>query len=76
MSILSARTRAGYSQAKLAKAVGVSDAAVCQWETGKQLPRAALLPKIAAVLNCTIDELFVCTEDQKLCIKEVPIKKE
>lgn len=58
MSILSARLRAGYSQAKLAKAVGVTDAAVCQWETGKQLPRAALLPKIAATLNCTVDELL------------------
>lgn len=58
MSILSARSRSGLSQAKLAAAVGVSDAAVCQWETGKQLPRAALLPKIAEALNCTIDELL------------------
>ena len=58
MSILSARTRAGLSQAKLAEAVGVTDAAVCQWETGKQLPRAALLPKIAETLNCTVDDLL------------------
>lgn len=61
MSILSARTKAGLSQAKLAKLVGVSDAAVCQWETGKQMPRAGLLPKIAEILNCTIDELLAPT---------------
>lgn len=62
MSILAARSRAGLSQAKLAKAIGVTDAAVCQWETGKQFPRASLLPKIAQVLNCTVDELL--TDDE------------
>lgn len=58
MSILSARTNAGLSQAELAKEVGVTDAAVCQWESGKNSPRAKLLPKIATVLNCSIDELL------------------
>ena len=35
MSFLSARTKTGYSQAKVAKDMGVSDAAVSMWETGK-----------------------------------------
>ena len=43
MSFLSARTRTGYSQAKVAKDMGVSDAAVSMWETGKTRPRASLL---------------------------------
>lgn len=58
MSILSARLRAGVSQAELAKRVEVSDAAVCQWETGKNSPRTKLLPKIAAALECSVDELL------------------
>lgn len=66
MSILSARSKTGMSQAKLAKAVGVTDAAVCQWETGKQLPRAALLPRIAKALNCTVDELLAPTQEKDL----------
>jgi transcriptional regulator with XRE-family HTH domain len=58
LSILSARVRAGFSQAKLAQEVGVSDAAVCQWETGKNHPRSVLLPKIAKALNCSVEELL------------------
>ncbi len=74
MSILSARSRAGYSQAKLAKAVGVSDAAVCQWETGKQHPRAALLPKIAATLNCTVDELLADDNESDVDTPNAPTR--
>ena len=62
LSILSARVRAGLSQAMLAREVGVSDAAVCQWETGKHQPRTSLLPSIAETLGCTIDELLSCDD--------------
>ena len=46
------------SQLDLAKIIGVSQGAVSQWETGQSLPRAELLPKLAAALDCTIDELL------------------
>lgn len=58
MSFLSARKKAGLTQADVASEVGVSAAAVCQWETGATVPKAKLLPVIAKLLNCTVDELL------------------
>ena len=58
MSFLSARTNAGLSQAAVAEKMGISAASVCQWETGKSLPRADKLPEIAALYGCTVDELL------------------
>lgn len=52
------RVQAGMTQTALAKALGVSQQAVGQWETGDGLPRAELLPKLAKLLKCTIDDLF------------------
>ncbi len=58
MSFLSARLKAGFSQAEVANIIGVTDAAVSMWETGKTRPRAAILPEIAKLYGCTIDELL------------------
>lgn len=58
MSFLSARSKAGLSQAAVAEKLGISSASVCQWETGKNLPRADKLPEIAALYGCTVDELL------------------
>lgn len=58
MSFLSARTNARLSQAAVAKEMGVSDAAVSMWETGKTQPRAGLLVKLAGLYCCTVDELL------------------
>ena len=58
MSFLSARTKTGLSQATVAKAMGVSDAAVSMWETGKTRPRAGLLLELANLYGCTVDELL------------------
>lgn len=58
MSFLSARTKTGYSQVKVAKDMGVSDAAVSMWETGKTRPRASLLVKLAGLYCCSLDELL------------------
>ena len=52
------RRAAGLSQEELGNAVGVSQMAVSFWENGKSYPSAAILPKIADVLGCTIDELY------------------
>lgn len=38
--------------------MGVDQAAVHRWEIGKAMPRAAKLPELAALLHCTIDELY------------------
>ena len=58
MSLASARTKAGLSQRAVAEKLNVSPAAVALWDTGKTMPRAGLLPEIAKLYKCTIDELL------------------
>ena len=56
--IADARRSRNLSQKELATRVGVSRSTVAMWEMGESNPRASLLPKIADVLGCTIDELL------------------
>lgn len=58
MNIKRLREAAGMSQYKLAAKVGVTQSVVASWEAGIKYPRATKLPLLAAVLHCTIDELF------------------
>ena len=46
------------TQDDLAKSLGIERSTVSKWETEKAMPRAALLPKLAKVLGCSIDDLF------------------
>ena len=52
------RIAAGLTQVDLAKAVGVTQGTVAEWERGGCLPSVAKLPKLAELFHCTIDELF------------------
>lgn len=52
------RKKMKLSQEKLAERLGITQGAVSQWEKGESKPRTELLPKIAKILNCSIDELF------------------
>lgn len=56
------RKRAGLSQVAFAEALGVSRSAVAMWETERAYPSAQLLPFIAAVCGCTIDDLYTTPE--------------
>ena len=58
LSIKKFRNKAGLSQESVAAHVGVGRSAVAMWETGKTSPRAEALPKLAALLGCTVDELL------------------
>ena len=58
MKFKTAREKSGMSQQGLAQALGVDQSAVCLWETGKTKPRAKLLPNIAKILGCSIDDLL------------------
>ena len=62
MSFLSARSKAGMSQAAVAEKLGIAPAAVSQWETGKTSPRTPMLLKVANLYGCTTDELLASTE--------------
>lgn len=57
------RKAAGYTQERLSAALGVTRVALAQWETGRAWPSAALLPKMADLLLCSIDELYEAPED-------------
>ena len=52
------RIAAQLLQIKVADALGVSQSTVSGWETGVAHPGAEKLPKIAALYNCTIDDLL------------------
>lgn len=52
------RDEAGVSMAQLAKAVGVSDAAVCKWENGDAEPKASYIVRLAEYFDCSIEYLL------------------
>lgn len=52
------RRRAGYTVAQLAERLSVTRATIYFWEQGRYLPNAGLLPELAEILGCSIDELF------------------
>lgn len=61
MSLRSARIKSGHRVSEVVALLGVTDAAVYQWETGSTYPRTEFLPKLAKFYECTIEELL--TED-------------
>ena len=52
------RKAAGFTQEEFAEALGVMRSALAAWETGRAWPSAAILPQIADLLLCSIDELY------------------
>lgn len=58
MIFKSAREGRGLSQQELAQELGVDQSTVSLWESGKTKPRANLLPRVAKILGCTVDELL------------------
>ena len=52
------RVHAGLSQLDVACALGVQQSTVAMWESGENMPRAALLPQIAKLYGCMIDDLY------------------
>jgi len=58
MQIRKHRKASGLTQVELAKAVGVVQSTVAEWERGNSAPLPSKLPLIADQWHCTIDELF------------------
>ena len=62
---LAPRRRAvGLSQQAVANALGVERATVGMWETGANWPSARILPALADLLCCSIDELYTALETE------------
>lgn len=59
MSMAAARKHAGLLQREVSEALQVSMGAVAMWDTNRNKPRAELLPKIAQLYGCTVDELLI-----------------
>ena len=58
MGFRDARISAGLSVSQVMKNIGVSDAAVYQWETGVTRPHAKRLLEIARLYGVTVDDLL------------------
>lgn len=58
MTMSYARRRAGLLQRQVAEALNVSLGTVAMWDTGRNKPRADMLPKIAKLYGCTVDDLL------------------
>lgn len=58
MNIKNMRKNSGMTQKKLANELQIAQSTVSMWETGENAPRTMMLPKIAKVLDCTVDELL------------------
>ena len=58
MQIKFLRERAQMSQQQLAEVMGTTQTGVSNWENEVSLPRTRELPKLAAALGCTIDDLY------------------
>lgn len=63
MNLAERRKSKNLTQDAVAAELGVTRSAVAMWESGKSFPRAELLPRLAKLLECTVDELFVSTVD-------------
>lgn len=46
------------TQCDVAKALDIDQSTVSLWEAGKTRPRAKLLPELARLLDCSIEELL------------------
>ena len=57
------RKAAGYTQQSFADELGVLRQSVGMYETGAAWPSAYLLPAMAALLGCTIDDLYERPEE-------------
>ena len=58
MGFRDARISAGLSVSQVMKNIGVSDAAVYQWETGVTRPNVKRLLEIARLYGVTVDDLL------------------
>ena len=65
MTLAYARRRAGLLQRQVAEVLGVSLGTVAMWDTGRNKPRADMLPKIAKLYGVTVDELLSGNEEQE-----------
>lgn len=68
LKITHLRKARGMSQAQLARSSGLSNAAVCEIESGKKFPTSISLQKIASAFGMDIAELLTYSPDSSISI--------
>ena len=53
------RHKKGLTQAAFGRLLGVSAQAISKWERGECYPDITLLPALAALLGCSVNDFFV-----------------
>lgn len=53
------RKQNGMSQEKLAELLCISPQAISKWKNGHTMPETSLLPVLAQIFNCSIDEIIM-----------------
>ena len=60
------RNKLNLTQKDLSDALGLdSSSTISMWENGDSAPRTDMLPRLAAVLGCSIDDLFIGDAERK-----------
>ena len=60
------RNQQGLTQEELAQKLGVTNQTVSKWESAQCCPDISLLPKLAAIFDKSIDELFGITTEKEI----------
>lgn len=58
MNFALARKKLGLTQSDIANEIGVNQATVCGWESGKFKPNVRIVPKVAAAYHVTVEDLL------------------
>ena len=69
------RKTAKLRQDDVAKALGLSSNTISMWETGRALPRADMLTKIADLYGCTVDDLLRDDTDTEDAVDAAPTQE-
>ena len=67
------RKKRGLTQEELAKKLGVTFQAVSKWENAKAAPDIFLLPTMAGIFGCTIDQLFFAVGRKPIRVDKITI---
>lgn len=57
MEVRRLREKANLTQQAVASALDITRSAVGKWEVGVSMPRLALIPTLAALYGCTVDDI-------------------
>lgn len=58
------RMREGLTQEKVARNLGLNRSTIGKWEAGDSFPRAAMIPQIAILYKCTVEDILNLISDQ------------